>query len=189
LIWRRELFNYAGSRVFAKTTSSAENGSRVNVVDDGRAGPVIGQFIEEKGPLSTAFAPFAEVVADEFEENMRSAQTGKGNFAGLFQNFGLSSIDSPLQGRETRGDCGRDSDDNIGYLESGPQVGWNIHTLVLPAVLFLVLGGMTCLSFVDKIPNRILRCLVLIYGAIALCGAPVFALIGWGIANLIDPPM
>jgi hypothetical protein len=60
----------------------------------------------------------------------------------------------------------------------------NIHALVLPLVLVLAFGGGVCAILADKISNKQLRCILLVYAAVALCGAPIFVIIGWGLANL-----
>ena len=70
-----------------------------------------------------------------------------------------------------------------------PDVSWDIHSLVLPLVLVVAVCGGICAVLADTISNKRLRCLALVCAAVALCGAPLFVIIGWGVANLISRSM
>jgi hypothetical protein len=159
------------------------------MVDDRGTRAVICKLINEKWVISPALPPVTKIMEDEFEEDVRSAQTDQGNLAGIFQNFSLASVYSPLQKSKTRGESSSHSYDNVGYLEPSPEVGRKIHAFLLPIGLLLVYGGLIVAAIADKIANKRLRCLLLICGGIAACGAPIFAVIGWGLANLIEGPM
>ena len=150
---------------------------------------MIHKLIDEKGTISAAFSPFIKVMRDKLEEDVRSTQTDQSDLACVFQNFSLASVDFPLKEGNKHTDSRGCGDDDVGYLETGPEVSRNIHALVLPLVLLLTFGGWICAILADKIRNNRWRCLVLVGAAVAMCGAPIFALIGWGIANVINGSM
>lgn len=128
-------------------------------------------------------------VGNGLYENIWPSKSGFGYLPGLFQDISLSRVDSPLQEGNKHSGGRRYGYDDVGYLEPGPEASRNIHALVLPLVLLLVFGGGICAILADKFSNKWLRCLALVCAAVAMCGAPIFAIIGWGIANVIDCSM
>jgi hypothetical protein len=184
-----ELLDYVCPLILAKIWPSAENSTSDYMVDDRGTRAVICKLINEKWVISPAFPPVTKIMEDEFEEDVRSAQTGQGNLAGIFQNFSLASVYSPLQKSKTRGESSSHSYDNVGYLEPSPEVGRKIHSLLLPVGLVLVYGGMTMAIVADEISKKWLRYILFVCGGIAACGAPILIVIGWGIPSLIGRSM
>lgn len=162
------------------TEASAEENPCSDLPYDARTVSVV-LHAEAEEQLARSVPPLVAVMDRLFDQHVWSIQGGVSDFPRSLRDISLANVHSPLEESEGGGQTCGNCRDEISDLETGPEVArrWNWHAVVLPVGVFLVLGGMACAVLSEKCRNGALRRVLLIFGGVALCGAPIAVLIGW----------